>query len=90
MHRKIKWMRGRCKGDSTDSVIITKPSGHQKLITDRETLETLILQENERKYHQTEGQCTLMEHIKRCSFRGKLHGGSMACIPCMIFGTLCE
>jgi hypothetical protein len=28
--------------------------------------------------------------IKRCSFRGKLHGGSMACIPCMIFGTLCE
>ena len=75
MHRKIKWMRGRCKGDSTDSVIITKPSGHQKLITDRETLETLILQENERKYHQTEGQCPLMENIML------RHLGTMATTP---------
>jgi hypothetical protein len=75
MHKKIKWMRGRCKGDSTDSVIITKPSGRQKLITNREALEQSILQENERKYHQTEGQCPLMENFMLD------HLGTMATTP---------
>jgi hypothetical protein len=63
MHKRIKWMRGKIRGESTSGVIIQKPKGGSKLIMNKEELEAQIIMENEAKYHQTEGHCPLMEGI---------------------------
>lgn len=53
MHRRIKWMRCKHKGLSTSGVLITKSNGTKTLVSDKETLEDVIIAENERKFHQT-------------------------------------
>jgi hypothetical protein len=61
MHNRIKWMRHKQKSLSTSGVLITDSKGNKKLISDKDRLEKVIISENEKKFHQTEGFCTLME-----------------------------
>ena len=61
IHRRIKWMRRKYNGLSTSGVLISKSNGTKMLISDKETLERVIIAENERKFHQTEGQSPLLE-----------------------------
>jgi hypothetical protein len=62
-HRRIKWMRGKVQGLSTSGVLITDPksSGNKILVTDKNLLEGVIIQENEHKFHQTEKDCPLLK-----------------------------
>lgn len=61
MHRRIRWMRNKYQGLSTSGVLITTGKAHKSFVSDKDTLEKVIIQENERKFHQTEGQCPLTE-----------------------------
>jgi hypothetical protein len=54
-------MRRRSKGLSTSGVLVSTNNGPKRLVTEQSTLEDVIIAENERKFHQTEGQCPLLE-----------------------------
>jgi hypothetical protein len=59
MHRRIKWMRKKYRSQSTSGVLLPNHRGEKILVTDKDTLETAIIKENEMKFHQTEGWCPL-------------------------------
>ena len=42
MHRKIKWVRGKFRGESTSSIFITKRSGKQVLSTNKDDLKRKV------------------------------------------------
>jgi hypothetical protein len=61
MHTRIKWMRKKYNSLNTSSVFISDSKGKKTLVTEKSSLEQAIISENERKFHQTEGFCPLMD-----------------------------
>mmetsp|Transcript_17146 Transcript_17146/g.32461 ORF Transcript_17146/g.32461 Transcript_17146/m.32461 type:complete len:594 (+) Transcript_17146:248-2029(+) len=61
MYQKLKWIRHKNKNLSTSGVLVTNTKGQKRLVTDKDTLEKVIMEENEKKFHQTEDCCPLMK-----------------------------
>jgi exonuclease III len=61
MYRKLKRMRHKYTSLSTSGVLVTNTNGKKKLVTDKDMLEQVIMEENEKKFHQTEDHCPLMK-----------------------------
>ena len=53
--RSVRYMLKRANTGTTTKVQIKDKNGNKREITDKEEMERLILLENEKKYHQTEG-----------------------------------
>ena len=65
--RSMRYMLKKLSTGTTTKVQVKDASGNIREVTDKEEMESLILQENEKKYHQTEGGTQLHqpEFIKR-------------------------
>ena len=62
LYRNIRYMEGKIKGECT-SKVITTVNGQKVEHTDKKSIEQLIAQENEAKYHQTEGGSQLLDPV---------------------------
>ena len=64
MFRNIRYMEGKIRGGSTIQVTVTDPDGTVREFTSKSQVEAKIVEENERKYHQTEtGGCQLTDEV---------------------------
>ena len=64
LFRNIRFMEGKIRGGSTTQVTVTAPDGTVREFTSRSEVEEQIIEENERKYHQTEsGGCQLTDEV---------------------------
>ena len=64
MFRNIRYMEGKIRGGSTIQVTVTDPNGTVREFTSKAQVEAKIVEENERKYHQTEaGGCQLTDDV---------------------------
>ena len=64
MFRNIRYMEGKIRGGSTIQVTVTAPDGTVREFTSKSQVEAKIVEENERKYHQTEtGGCQLTDEV---------------------------
>ena len=55
LFKNIRHMEGKLKSGNTSKVTITEKNGETKGYTDNTTIEQVITDEKEAKYHQTEG-----------------------------------
>jgi hypothetical protein len=62
LYRNIRYMEGKIKGECT-SKVTTTVNGQKVEHTDKKSIEQLIAQENEAKYHQTEGGSQLLDPV---------------------------
>ena len=55
LFRNIRFMEEKLTAGSTTQVTISSPEGRTIELTQREEVEKVVMAENERKFHQTEG-----------------------------------
>jgi sensor c-di-GMP phosphodiesterase-like protein len=60
LFRNIRYMEEKLMAGSTTQVTVTSPDGRTIELTTREEVEKAIMEENERKFHQTEGGSQLL------------------------------
>lgn len=58
--RSARYMLNKISSGATTKVQVTDSNGHTMEYTDKTEVERLIIQENEQKYHQTEGSTDLL------------------------------
>ena len=73
MYRNIRHMEGKVKGGSTSKITVTSEAGHTVEYTSKKEIEKILIQENEKTDHQTEGgsQLLLPEFIKDVGHYGE-------------------
>jgi len=59
--RQIRYVTKKLQTAGTTQVIVVQDDGQIREITDKRAIETAIMEENEKKFHQTEGFCPLLE-----------------------------
>jgi len=63
-----KFMLGTTRNGSSTQVTVTNPDGSKSDLTEREDVESAVMRENERKYHQTEGGSQLLDSVFQKDF----------------------
>ena len=61
LFRNIRYMEGKIRAGASAQITVTNADGTFSELTDKEEVETAIIQSNEHKYHQTEGGLQLLE-----------------------------
>jgi hypothetical protein len=61
LFRRIRYLERKMANLSTARVIISDRQGQQREIIQKQLIERHIISSNQRKYHQTEGQCPLTQ-----------------------------
>ena len=72
-----KFMLGTTRNGSSTQVTVTNPDGSKSDLTEREEVESAVMRENERKYHQTEGGSQLLDSIFQKDFGSFGEGPAM-------------
>jgi len=63
-----KFMLGTTQNGSSTQVTVTNPDGLKSDLIEREDVESAVMRENERKYHQTEGGSQLLDGVFQKDF----------------------
>jgi len=72
-----KFMLGTTRNGSSTQVTVTNPDGSKSDLTEIEDVESAVMRENERKYHQTEGGSQLLDSIFQKDFGSFGEGPAM-------------
>jgi len=64
----IKFMLGTTRNGSPTQVTVTNPDSSKSDLTERADVESAVMRENERKYHQTEGGSQLLDGVFQNDF----------------------